>query len=1109
MIGKQYQLIDELGSGGMGTVYRAIDRLTGQQVALKQVSAPVADSGSLRLSEAGAKTNDRLKLAREFRLLASLRHPNIISVLDYGFDDMRRPFYTMELVEEPLNLLDAGGQLGLRAQVGLLLQMFQALAYLHRRGVIHRDIKPGNVIVDGEQVKLVDFGISEFSDHVTRSTSMSGTVPYMAPELLRGEPASLSSDLYSAGVMAYELFAGRHPHYAESLPAMMMKAVNDPPSLSTTEFDARLIPIIERLLAKSPRERFDTANDVITTLAGALEMELPGKSLEIRESFLSAAKLVGRDQEVQQLRGYLEEAIKGRGRVLLVGGESGVGKSRLLEELRSLSLVEGTLVVSGQAVQGGGEPYEVWRPAARWLALLGNADNRRASALKTIVPDLDELLGRPIPEPPNLDPRATRRLVLQVVGELLETLQQPVVAILEDVHWTGSESLVLLDHLESLARRLPLLIVASFRDDEAPELPAAVPGAEVMKLGRLGSESIAELSESILGRGGRQPQVLELLRRETEGNAFFLVEIMRALAEEAGRLDRVGEFDLPQNISTGGIRRVIQRRLDQVPRSYRPLLQLAAVAGRELDLQLLAEFAGEIDVEGWLHACSEVAVLEAEGQHWRFSHDRLRQALLLSLPASLKREHHRRVAEAIERLALDRVSALAHHWSQAADAADSQATECAVRYLAQAGREALASCANREAEAFVAEALELIGTLQSTADLLHLEIELHVDCGANYLMSRGYAAPEVGKSFARARALCQRADGEQLLLPILLGLWRFHIVRGDFHFASQLAEQFLDLAKSRGDQPFRVLAEYARGTCWLFQGESRPAWEHLSRSLEIYDALADGSERRVEAVFSQGQHPKVAALDYGAWALWTLGEDQEAIALVDQASALAERLAHPFSRAFALTLHAWVHQLRRDHQQVRLLARESVRFCTDHDFAFLHGVGTVLGGWALALEGHAEAGIGRISGVLDSFRAIGSECFRPYFLAQLAEAQGLAGRPQEGLAALEEARQAIEHGGDGFWEPEIHRLEGTLVLQLPKPERERAEAAFLRALHRARMRGQVALELRAALDLAALWRQQPDLAAKALRVLDRLVASHPRSRSPDQLRARQLLAAGR
>ncbi|MFP2903290.1 AAA family ATPase, partial [Corallococcus sp. 4LFB] len=212
-----------------------------------------------------------------------------------------------------------------------------------------------------------------------------------------------------------------------------------------------------------------------------------------------------------------------------------MGKSRLLEEVRALALVRGAVVLRGQAVDTGGVPYQEWRAVLRWLPMLTELSDREARVLRPLVPDLEALLGREVPAAPELDADMAQLRLHQTVEDLFARLSQPTVVILEDLHQAHAESLQLLAQLAARAPGLPLLLLASFRDDEAPQLPERLSGPRMLRLLRLDAEEIAQLGESMLGAVGRRPDVVDLLRRESEGNPFLLVEVVRALAEERGR----------------------------------------------------------------------------------------------------------------------------------------------------------------------------------------------------------------------------------------------------------------------------------------------------------------------------------------------------------------------------------------------------------------------------------------------------------------------------------------------------------------------------------------------------------------------------------------------
>lgn len=672
-IGNRYILKERLGTGGMGEVFRAFDRLTSTDVALKRMLLKRAD---LALSEHDTLSY-RLAMAQEFKTLSTLRHPHIISVKDYGFDSLssdnssqRHPFFTMDLLEHTQTLIEAGRGRTLTRRVELLIQLLQALSYLHRRGIIHRDLKPDNVLVHNTQVKVLDFGLAlaqqaEPAEPGSMNETVVGTLSYMAPEVLQGQAPGEAADLYAVGVMAYELFTGKHPFDTENLNALIFSILTQPPDL--TGVDSRLRDVVERLMAKNPVQRYPNAHAVIVALCWAVDMPLPVESAAIRESYLQAARFVGRTSELSTLGNALLRAINGQGSVWLVAGESGVGKSRLLEELRIQALVQGALVLRGQAVEGGGLPYQLWRDVVRRLILSVQVSDFEAGVLHELVPDIGDLIGRPVNALPRLEGKAgQQRLALTIVG-LFRAVRQPVLLLLEDLQWTW-ESLELLKQINKVFPELPLLVVGSYRDDERPNLPEELPEMQVMRLERLDAAAIHALSVSMLGESGSEPEVVDLLQRETEGNVFFLVEVVRVLAAEAGRLSDVGKMTLPANVFAGGIRQIVQRRLSRVPQEAYSLLQGAAVAGRAVDLALMRGMFPHDDLDEWLTICANAAVLEFTDSQWRFAHDKLREKILDELTPLERAVWHRRVAEALEQAYPDNralAKVLAVHWREA------------------------------------------------------------------------------------------------------------------------------------------------------------------------------------------------------------------------------------------------------------------------------------------------------------------------------------------------------------------------------------------------------------------------------------------------------------
>ncbi|MEZ4593456.1 MAG: AAA family ATPase [Chloroflexota bacterium] len=604
----RYRFVAQIGAGGMGAVYRTVDRLTGELVALKQV---MVSGKQLQFASRDESRDYRVALAEEFRTLASLRHPHIISVLDYGFDGEKRPYFTMELLENAETVVDACGERPFSTKLAYLQQALEALAYLHQRGIIHRDLKPDNMLVVGEQLKLLDFGLAVERDLAAQAAgdAVVGTISYMAPELFQSGSASVASDLYALGTLAYQLFAERHPFAGGSLPLMISQILGTPPDLTALPIAPSLQEIVGRLLAKTPEARFGSARAVLAALAEAGFGEAQTESIEIRESYLRAAAFVGRKAELTQLTQALNEALAGQGSGWLVAGESGVGKSRLLDELRTQALVNGALVVRGQAISEGASPYQMWRTVLAALVLQTEVSPFEASVLKGIVPEIGSLLGYAVADPPPIEAQANYIRLLNVIAAVFERQSHPLLIMLEDLQWV-SEDLLVLKRLLAQAPTLPVLVVGTFRDDERPLLPQELPQAHLIQLQPLQEAAIAELSRSMLGDGGQKPQIVNLLQQQSEGNLFFIVEVVRTLAEEIGQLDQIGAATLPMGLFSQGMQKVIERRLRRVPTDAFGLLALAAVVGRELNVPLLRHLAGGQELDGWLNVCAETAVLE-------------------------------------------------------------------------------------------------------------------------------------------------------------------------------------------------------------------------------------------------------------------------------------------------------------------------------------------------------------------------------------------------------------------------------------------------------------------------------------------------------------------
>lgn len=934
----RYALLGEIGRGSMGVVYEAVDRLSGATVALKRVtSAPARPD----LDATPDLMDFKVALTNEFRTLASLRHPHIISVLDYGFDDADQPYFTMERVDGARTLLEASAGLSPVEVVNRLIPVLQALNYLHRRRIIHCDLKPENVLEDASgSIKLLDFGLAAQFD---QTGGMAGSLPYMAPEMLSQQPTSESTDLYAVGVLAYQMLTGAHPFPGHDTNSLIRHILGTPPDMTPVmacTSNLALVNVIRRLLAKDPGDRQSSAHAVIVDLCHAVGQSIPAETTAIRESYLRAAQFVGREHELRTLTDALESMRAYHGSAWLIGGESGIGKSRLLDELRIRALVNGVTVLSGQAVEGGGLPYQLWRDVLRPVVLVVAITPIECGILRAVVPDIEALTGVTAQEPAPLAPDAEQRRLVMTIGDLFRRWEDPVLLLVEDLHWS-QESLSVLKHLCKLAPELQLMIVGSYRTDETAHLHDQLQEMALLKLDRLSDEAINALGQSMLGAVAQRASVAELLRDQSEGNALFAVEIVRSLAEYAGRLDQIGRTALPDTIVSREIVAVIQRRVDRLPPEHIPLLRLAAIAGRELDDALLTRLRGGERYDGWLWACADASIFEVVRGRWRFSHDRIRDAVLASIDAAEAAQLHTTVATAVETLHADNPDydiMLYELWRKAGDRAK------AGLYAERAARQALFVGDFSSAQRFLEEALAALPLdyAERPTLLVHLA-RVHINrtdyALAEPLLDEAFVAAQTAGDLAtqsdieteRGRMAHLRSDydgaiaygqsavalAQQLgdLQREALGLAMSgvgHTRKGEMDEAGKLFERGLHLARTLGDQVLIVKMLRNKTAVPYFQGR----YEEVFTTLQ--DVLALGQELMDHEIILTS----VGNLSLMAW---QLGRLDEAVVYAEQNLKASLATGERWSVVQIRNLLGFIYLDKGDHDSARFYLTHALR----------------------------------------------------------------------------------------------------------------------------------------------------------------------------------------
>jgi predicted ATPase len=463
-----------------------------------------------------------------------------------------------------------------------------------------------------------------------------------------------------------------------------------------------------------------------------------------------------------------------------------------------------------------------------------------------------------------------------------------------------------------------------------------------------------------------------------------------------------------------------------------------------------------------------------------FKHALTQEVAYNSLLQERRKGLHERTAQAIGEVYRSRLedhySDLAHHYSRSGN------TQKAVEYLQLAGQQAVQRSANAEAITHFTAALELLKTLPGTPERDRQELTLRVTLGPALMATKGWAAPEIEKVYTRARELCQHLGETSQLFSVLFGLQAFYVHRAKLQTARELAEQGLTLAQKVQDPALLLEAHHMLVYNLLYLGELTLAREY-AEGIALYDRPPHSP-----VSFLAGDDPVVCCLSHRALALWALGYPDQALKSAHDALTQAQRLSHPLSLALALIFAAVLHQFRRERQTDQEKADAVMTLSTEQGFQYWLAWGILLRGWALTEEGQEE-GIAQIRQGLAAYQATGSESWRPYHLALLAEAYGKVGKIEEGLSTLTEALAGVDKTGECLWEAELYRLKGQLTLQAKvntslgqveasqnksengTPESE-AEEYFLKAIEIARRQQAKSLELRAVMSLSRLWQQQ-------------------------------------
>lgn len=790
-----YRIESVLGEGGMGVVYRAWHLELDRPVALKVIADALAGDEVFRT-----------RFKREALAAAAIDHPNVVPVYEAGEADGRL-FIAMRLVhgEDLASRIAHAGPLRPDLAVPVIGQIAAALDAAHGRGLLHRDVKPGNVLIDSERAHayLTDFGVARnlrARTQVTKPGVYVGTVDYLAPEVVRGESPSVAVDVYALGCMLFETLTGQVPFVRDDELAVVVAHRDDPPPRLTelVQVGDDLQAVVDRALAKDPDDRFATAGELASAAASAIGAEAapkrpprptaPSGEAGARRAgpaalvppslarHVGSGLFVGRTDELEQLASAWRRAKTGELTAVLVSGEPGIGKTRLVAEFARQLASDGARILYARADEEVAPPFG---PVAAVLRQIGDTAEpdlldahvaRHGGEIGRLVPELSRRAE--LPAPRTGDPETERLWLREAAVDLLAASanRRPAVMILDDLHWADRASLGLLLHLLR-GNEARLLVLATYRDSTADHRPplretladlAREPRAERLEVSHLAQRDVAVLAGAAFGRSPEDipEDVVQRVFDETQGNALFATELLRHVAIAGS------DAHVPPTV-----RELLQQRLARLDPAVAEMVVPAAMIGQTFELELLTAVAGRTEdvVLDALDVAREAALVgEYEGEPVRFffRHALIQAALADTLAPSRRRRLHRRIAEQLDGMPgtdMRQLGDRARHWAEAGD------NERALPAALEAGDAALDLLAPEEAVRWYRHALTVHESASADAStraevLIRLgeaERRAGIESFRDHLLEAGRLARNLGDSDRLARAALANNRGMQ------------------------------------------------------------------------------------------------------------------------------------------------------------------------------------------------------------------------------------------------------------------------------------------------------------------------------------------------------------
>jgi tetratricopeptide (TPR) repeat protein len=1093
----RFDIVAPLAAGGMGEVYRARDRQLGRDLAIKVLPAHATTS---------AAAVERF--VHEALSASALNHPNIITIYDVGEADVGR-YIAMELVRGRTFATLLGTSPSAESVAHLGAQAARALAVAHAAGIVHRDVKPDNLMVrDDGYVKVLDFGIarlgpdalSQTADRAdpTMSGMVLGTVGYMSPEQACGDHVDSPTDVFSLGVVLYELLTSRHPFAADTdmvMLATMLTQEARPASRIASGIPEQFDALLLEMLDKDPEQR-PTARDVddalsrLATRQAVAAMPEPepivGDETEHRVS-------VGRESERAELREAFEAVRAGRSFLACVSGEPGLGKTTLVEDF--LGDIAGArlpyTVAKGRCSErlAGTEAY---LPLLDALDTLLRADAAARQAMRVLAPSWNaQIVGESVDTgggrratPAGSQERMKRELAafFQEVCRL-----RPLILFLDDVHWADASTVDVLAYVLARLESARLLVVVTYRPSELqlskhPFLSLLLERqarrqSRNVELSFLGRDDVSLLLDARFP-GHRFPiSFVELIHRKTEGSPLFIVNLLsylqeRGVVREEGGAWRVGGSipDLAREIPES-VRSMVDRKIDQLSVEDRELLAASAVQGAEFDsatvAAALSREAAEIEsrfqaldrVHELIHQSEELELPNGSlSVRYRFVHIFYHDALYASLSPSRRVTLSGRVAEAVLHAHRPQLAPVAAQLGFLFETARDYAK--AGEYFQIAATHAASIFAHHEAIALARRSMAMLERLPLSGERLARELASQITVGFSTATGFGYAMPDVVTALDRARQLAEQLGEHPQLAPALWGLWAYYCTRPQLQDAKLIAERLLRIATTANDPLLLVNGHVALGIALQFLGHLEESHSQFGRAVAAYDP-----SRRRDYLRLFRWDSGVLARSRMIRTAWVLGRADEAIEHKQAVLELARETGDPRTLALALVFVVTGDQLLGKPEDALAHAKLGIAICDEHGIAQERAWLATYLGWAVAETQDGDEGIRLMQASIATLRAMHAEITLPFYLGVLAETQAKHGHRIDALQSIREGLAVSSRTQDVGYDAYLLRLRGELEVVT---DAKTAESSFRTAIAVARAQGARAYELLARSALAKL-----------------------------------------